>query len=292
MQKIFLGAACALTLFSCQQNDREVGKIIEKENGLKYEYITVGEGEMPTDSLRVLVTKMSVITEDDSVIYQTADMMPDLLPVSRMEDRGLFGEGAKMLRKNDSVRFYIPAKDLFLQTYRVPVPFGIDTAQDLRVTIGVQDMTNDAGAQRMVAQKNIDAQRQRFEGFNEQIEKDRALIREYLKENNLEADSTGLGIYVVKTQDAEGENAQPGENINVKYEGRLLGETESFDAGSIPITIGMSRVVYGWTEGLQMFGKGDKGTMYIPSSLGYGEQGSGGVIPPNSILEFDIEVEE
>ena len=49
-------------------------------------------------------------------------------------------------------------------------------------------------------------------------------------------------------------------------------------------------VIRGWDEGITYFNKGSEGTLYIPSSLGYGPSGAGGAIPPNAILIFEIQV--
>jgi len=57
-----------------------------------------------------------------------------------------------------------------------------------------------------------------------------------------------------------------------------------------PIQFGVNQVIPGWTEGLQLMKEGAKYTLTIPSELGYGARGAGGVIPPNSILVFDVEL--
>ena len=54
--------------------------------------------------------------------------------------------------------------------------------------------------------------------------------------------------------------------------------------------LGQGQVIQGWDEGITYFNKGAKGTIYLPSKLGYGSRGAGGVIPPNAILIFDIEL--
>ena len=56
------------------------------------------------------------------------------------------------------------------------------------------------------------------------------------------------------------------------------------------LTYGNGQVIKGWEEGLAYFPAGSKGTLYIPSNLGYGDRGIGNLIPPNSTLVFDIEV--
>ena len=99
--------------------------------------------------------------------------------------------------------------------------------------------------------------------------------------------------YVI-TNEGTGENASPGDRVTVHYTGMLLDGT-TFDssverADPFSFDLGQGNVIKGWDEGITYFNKGSKGTIYIPSSLGYGPSGAGGVIPPNAVLIFDIEL--
>ena len=58
----------------------------------------------------------------------------------------------------------------------------------------------------------------------------------------------------------------------------------------IQFPVGMGHVIAGWDEGVMLLNEGDKATFVIPSHLGYGAQGAGGVIPPNATLIFDVEL--
>lgn len=103
---------------------------------------------------------------------------------------------------------------------------------------------------------------------------------------------TESGLYYVVDQ--QGTPIEKGQTIKVHYEGTLL-SGEKFDSSfdrkdPIEFPIGVGQVIQGWDEGIPLIGKGGKGTLYIPSHLGYGERGAGGVIKPNSTLVFRVEV--
>jgi FKBP-type peptidyl-prolyl cis-trans isomerase FklB len=63
----------------------------------------------------------------------------------------------------------------------------------------------------------------------------------------------------------------------------------SVDRG-VPLEIPVNRVIAGWTEALQLMAVGSKWRLVIPPELGYGERGSGGVIPPQATLVFEVEL--
>ncbi len=81
-------------------------------------------------------------------------------------------------------------------------------------------------------------------------------------------------------------------SVTTHYRGRLIDGTEfdsSYKRGK-PATFPVNGVIRGWTEALQLMQEGSKWELYVPPSLGYGEGGAGGVIPPNATLIFEIEL--
>ena len=96
--------------------------------------------------------------------------------------------------------------------------------------------------------------------------------------------------------DVEGDGQSPkaGQTVSVHYKGSLTDGTvfdDSISRGQpIEFPIGMGRVISGWDEGILLLKVGGKARLVIPSDLGYGEQGAGGVIPPNATLIFDVEL--
>ena len=119
----------------------------------------------------------------------------------------------------------------------------------------------------------------------------------YLKENkNNGVIETKSGLQYKNIELAEGDKKRPGPHSRVKchYEGRLTDGTifdSSYKRGE-PAVFSLDQVIPGWTEGLQLMGKGDKYEFTIPPALGYGEVGVPGHIPGNSVLIFTVELLE
>ena len=131
--------------------------------------------------------------------------------------------------------------------------------------------------------------------MEEQLIIDTQIIDQYLAEKNIEAINTASGLRYVISEAGSGPNAPVGSLVKVHYTGMLIDGTKfdsSLDRGApFEFKLGQRQVIRGWDEGIGYFNKGAKGTLYIPSSLGYGPDGvGGGVIPPYSILIFDIEL--
>ena len=82
------------------------------------------------------------------------------------------------------------------------------------------------------------------------------------------------------------------DKVKVHYKGSLADGTifdSSYDRGQ-PTSFTVSGVIKGWTEALLLMQVGSKWELTIPSKLGYGTRGSGGTIPPNSTLLFEVEL--
>ena len=92
----------------------------------------------------------------------------------------------------------------------------------------------------------------------------------------------------------EGSEAIVGNTVKVHYSGYLMNGTKfdsSHDKGSpFRFTLGQNQVIKGWEEGVLGMKVGTKRTLIIPSELGYGSRGAGGVIPPNATLMFEVEL--
>jgi FKBP-type peptidyl-prolyl cis-trans isomerase FklB len=124
----------------------------------------------------------------------------------------------------------------------------------------------------------------------ENIEKGKAFLAENAKREGVVTLPSGLQYEVI----TEGTGIKPSANDQVKchYEGTLIDGT-LFDSPvkrGQPAVFGVSQVIKGWVEALQLMPEGSKWKLYIPSELGYGSQQAGEMIPPYSTLIFEVEL--
>lgn len=117
-----------------------------------------------------------------------------------------------------------------------------------------------------------------------------------IKEVSEGAEKLPSGLMIKMENKGSGEKPKVGQTVKVHYAGYLLNGMKfdsSFDRNDpIEIPIGVGRVIPGWDEGIMQLNLGAKAKLIIPSELGYGAQGAGGVIPPNATLVFDVELLE
>lgn len=115
---------------------------------------------------------------------------------------------------------------------------------------------------------------------------------ENAKKEGVKTTASGLQYKVISLGSDTGKTPKATDKVKVHYKGSLTdGKVfdSSYDRGE-PIEFSLNGVIPGWTEGLQLMKEGDKFELYIPSNLGYGPRGAGGVIPPNAILIFEVEL--
>lgn len=134
-----------------------------------------------------------------------------------------------------------------------------------------------------------------FEGSREKrIAEQKKMAEEALEKLAAGFQKTESGLRYQIIQKGNGTKAEKGKKVSVHYQGALE-NGQVFDSSykrkqPIDFQLGVGQVIEGWDEGIVLLKVGDKARFVIPSYLGYGSRGAGGVIPPDATLVFDVEL--
>jgi len=287
--------------FGCQSEEFQLS-----EDGYEYKYVVRGEGETPKNG-EVVVYNMMYMDEKDSVIFETSSVQPAMVPcdTGQWATMGVLYKAFERIKQGDSILIKIPTQKLFDESFKAAIPPSLNAEGSITFCIGASEILSQEEAQAKVqelqeqmAKENL-AQQKEMEAemlaaSAEQMGKDLEIIDAYLKDNNINAQSTESGLRYVIENEGDGVHPETGQRVKVHYTGTLLDGTKfdsSYDReGPLEFPIGLRQVIIGWDEGIALLKKGGKGTLYIPSPLAYGPQARGGVITENSILKFEVEL--
>lgn len=124
----------------------------------------------------------------------------------------------------------------------------------------------------------------------ENVKAGKAFLEENKAKEGVQVTASGLQYKVIK----EGTGKKPAatDKVKVHYTGKLI-DGNVFDSSvqrGEPAVFGVTQVIPGWVEGLQLMSVGSKYEFVIPSELAYGERGAGAAIPPCAVLVFEVEL--
>lgn len=289
-------ALAAIGLASCN------GGFKKADGGLLYNIITDKGGPkiQPGDFVSLNLT---LKTDADSVIGSTYDNgIPFMNAIQKSQTKGDIISGIALLSEGDSAVIKINIDTMTKGHPRPPALKGKYQVYIIKVekVIPKGKLTDlDFQGQVQAYQKSV----------LESIKKAEPVkIKKYIDDNKLNVTKTDSGLYYVVTKQGAGAKPIAGDTVVVNYTGMFLNgkvfETnvkEDAIKHKLPINpmnpykpirfpIGVRGMIKGWDEGLQLITKGSKATFILPSSLAYGEQGSGNAIPPFSPLIFEVEL--
>ena len=180
------------------------------------------------------------------------------------------------------------------------------SADDMQVDVaayaaGLEDAIT--GAEAMLTDEEINTEMSAFQERRQaaaeaermaQAQSNLEAGRAYMEEmsSNGDVQTTESGLQYIVMEPGEGDSPVAADSVEVHYEGQLIDGSvfdSSFERGQT-VTFGLTQVIPGWTEGLQLMKPGGKFKFIIPPELGYGEGGAGEMIGPNATLVFDVEL--
>lgn len=122
------------------------------------------------------------------------------------------------------------------------------------------------------------------------IEAGKKFLAENAQRPEVKTTASGLQYEIIK--EGNGKKPTASDTVKVHYEGTLIDGTV-FDSSvrrGEPATFGVTQVIAGWVEALQLMTVGSKWKLFIPSELAYGARGAGQSIAPHSTLIFEVEL--
>ncbi|WP_276205033.1 FKBP-type peptidyl-prolyl cis-trans isomerase [Flavivirga aquatica] len=205
-------------------------------------------------------------------------------------------------------------KPLKTQLDSVSYAIGMDVAKNVKATFtefdndffvqgysNVSDSTNilleEAKAQAIVRAYFQKKQQEEAAKLEEEGKKNQEVGVKFLEENKTKAGvkTTESGLQYIVLNEGNGEKPTTESKVKVHYHGTLIDGTvfdSSVDRGT-PAEFGVTQVIKGWTEGLQLMSVGSKYKFFIPQELAYGANPRpGGAIKPYAALIFDVELIE
>jgi len=303
-------AAGILSLASCNKG----GDFAKTKSGIEYK-IFKGEGKSfsPREVSaegdatykdrvgKILALDVEYRTAKDSILFNSRKQqmgVPMRIELQEVKVKGGLEEAIALLQPGDSGVFRFNVDTIFAKSFRQPVPpFMKKAGNTMTMMVKAQKVQTreDAMADQ---QKAVEEQQKQMEAHaTEQIQKDDAILQDYVKKNNLNAQKDASGVYYVVTTPGTGPKPKVGQTVSVKYTGKLL-DGKVFDSSEkapnngkpIDFAIGVGQVIPGWDKAIPLLNKGSKATLLIPSPLAYGQRGAGTDIPADAPLRFDVEL--
>ena len=294
---IMMAAAAMLmtgVLSSCSEKSPYPG--FEKSStGLYHQFFSQNEGELPQVG-QLLDLCIKCMVNDTATIIPAGE---NVMMLQESQFAGDLFEGLSMMHKGDSAAFIVNIDSTFIKLMgQSNLPEGFTSADVMRFDVRLDDFYPESEYAQHFAAKMKKATDERIAAMKAEHAEETATaaqeLADYFAKNSITAEPTESGLSYVMTSEGNGEKPEVGQMVKVHYTGKLLDGTvfdSSVERGEpINIPIGVGQVIPGWDEGIQMMSKGEKGVLYIPYYLAYGDRAAGEKIPAFSNLIFDVEL--
>lgn len=280
----------SLFFFSCKRSNEKYPGYTKAPSGIYYKLNAFGDSKQKPSKEDHLKLSMICKTEGDSAFWDTQDQNPAgtvILSAVEACSKGLLGNGIMELTEGDSVAFIVPANELFVQFFQTQLPLFVNKSSIIKV-----DVKLNAILDKKEYQTELEKYKENLSVWD--VEEQRR-IRQYIKNNRLNARLQSNGMYYIPLTEGKGYQADPGKTISIYYSGFFL-SGKKFDStnNDTPFEFRLGdefQVIWGLQEGIKLMKEGEKAKFIIPSYLGFGEDGSStGIVPPHTTLVYEVEL--
>ncbi len=251
-----------------QEGINETPRVIELENGLVIKVLREGKGIKPSVTDLVKVHYEGRLTDGTVFDSSYARNEPITFPLNRVIEGWTLG--LQEMDECAKAELTIPSELAYGTTGTPGGPIGPN--ETLVFDVELLKVVN--------PERNLAMSK--------------AWLAENAQKDGVKVTASGLQYQIIKKGEG-GAKPTVNDRVEVDYRGTLTDGTEfdsSYSRGQTA-TFGVSRVIPGWTEGLQLMEEGDSFRFFIPPDLAYGPQGTpSGEIGPNEVLIFDVELKD
>ena len=222
----------------------------------------------------------------DTVLISSDSSMPAYVPIDSVPSNAYSPvEIFPLLRKGDSAVVIQLVDSIMKRSNGQPLPPFLHKKDKIVLTLRVLDVFDNEDA----------VQKDRTVEVDKLHAKQSKEIENYLAKNNIQATKTEKGTYVKIDNPGDGSAVDSGKLVSVIYTGKLFPSGKIFESndsqGKEPIkfVVGKRTIIPGWDDGLRLFKKGGKGTLYLPAFMAYDADPGPGRTQYENLI-FDVQV--
>ncbi len=235
-------------------------------------YMPVDTARLPKHNFTEIITKLAV-----------GDKVDFVMNVDSLKNMGMISGYDNVFKKGGLINGKVEILKVFVSDSLTQPDYQAETKkEEARQNIAMQKEMKENEAKNKIL-----------------TEKQTKELKEYAAKNKIKYIVSPLGVLVEVQNEGVGIKADNGKHVKLMYKGYLM-NGQVFDANMgadakhtepIDVAVGMHNTIPGFEDAMKYFGKGGKGRLLIPSTLGYGERESP-LLPANSNLIFDIEIKD
>jgi FKBP-type peptidyl-prolyl cis-trans isomerase len=255
------------------------------DSGIYYKLFTKGNDDTTKVRLGKVVTMNLKYGLIDSTLFDSKEMAsPIVLPVIESQYEGDFYEALQLFSQGDSASFVLKAGPFFTKTFGQPaVPEFMTDETDLYFDVKLA---------KVQSEEEIEAENQARN--REQEEQELVKLQQYVQNNNITVQPSATGVYYMESKKGSGKAPVTDQYATVHFTVSLLDGMKLFSTVErgepIDFKVGSKFENPGFQEAVGKMKEGGKATAIVPSSMAFGAQGAGNIVPPFSTLYYELEL--